>query len=70
MSEMKYDIDKELKISKKQLVVFFKDTPLGDLFEAFERDLVGYKCSPFAASVFYNLGKVHGIRQERARRKK
>lgn len=69
MSEMNYDIEKELKISKKQLAVFFKDTPLGDLFEAFERDL-GYECSPFAASVFYNLGKVHGIREERSKRKK
>lgn len=69
MSEMLYDIEKELKISKKQIVVFFEGTPLGDLFEAFEQDL-GYKCSPFAASVFYNLGKVHGIREERLKRKK
>lgn len=69
MSEMTYDIEKELRISKQQTVVFFKDTPLGDLFEAFEQDL-GYKCNPFAASVFYNLGKVHGIREERLKRKK
>ena len=27
-------------------------------------------CEPFAASIFYNLGRVHGIQEERAKRKK
>ncbi|UVY22077.1 MAG: hypothetical protein [Bacteriophage sp.] len=68
MNQMAYDIEKELKISRKQTVVFFKNTSLGDLYEAFEQAL-NRKCDPFAASVFYNLGKVHGIREERSKRK-
>lgn len=36
MSEMTYDIVKELKISRKQTAVFWENTPLGDLREAFE----------------------------------
>lgn len=68
MNQMAYDIEKELKISRKQTVVFFKNTPLGDLYEAFERAL-NREFDPFAASVFYNLGKVHGIREERSKRK-
>ena len=54
MNQTTYDIEKELKISANQPVVFFKDTPLGDLYEAFEQAL-NRKCDPFAASVFYNL---------------
>lgn len=68
MNQMAYDIEKELKISRKQTVVFFKNTPLGDLYKAFEQAL-NRKFDPFAASVFYNLGKVHGIREERSKRK-
>nr|DAF07152.1 MAG TPA: hypothetical protein [Caudoviricetes sp.] len=68
MNQMAYDIEKELKISRKQTVVFLKNTSLGDLYEAFEQAL-NRKCDPFAASVFYNLGKVHGIREERSKRK-
>lgn len=68
MNQTAYDIEKELKISRKQTAVFFKNTPLGDLYEAFEQAL-NRKFDPFAASVFYNLGKVHGIREERSKRK-
>ena len=68
MNQTTYDIEKELKISANQPVVFVKDTPLGDLYEAFEQAL-NRKCDPFAASVFYNLGEVHGIREERSQRK-
>lgn len=39
MNQTTYDIEKELKISANQPVVFFKDTPLGDLYEAFEQAL-------------------------------
>lgn len=69
MSEMTYDIAKELEISRKQTAVFWENTPLGDLHEAFEQDL-NRKCDPYVASVFYNLGKVHGIREERPKRRK
>ena len=68
MSQVTYDIEKELKISANQPVVFCKDTPLGDLYEAFTQAL-HCEFDPFVASIFYNLGKVHGIREERSRRK-
>lgn len=62
------DIQKEIEISRHQPTVFIADTELGELFEAMvERK--NLKICPLMASIFYNLGCVHGIRQERARRK-
>lgn len=62
------DIQKEIEISGHLPVVFTPDTELRELFETIvERKKL--KVCPFAASIFYNLGRVHGIRQERARRK-
>ena len=65
------DIEKEIKISENQPVVFCSDTELGELYKAmvnrWRLDEDG--CKVFAASVFYNLGRVHGIRAERARRR-
>lgn len=62
------EFTKEIEISKYQPVVFFKGTPMGDLYEAMIKD-ADLNCGPFAASVFYNLGRVQEIREERARRK-
>lgn len=62
------DIAKDIEISKHQGVVFFKDTPLGELYDAFEKEW-NLERAPFEASIFYNLGRVHGIRGERAKRK-
>ena len=62
------DIQKEIEISRHQPTVFIADTELGELFEAMvERK--NLKICPLMASIFYILGRVHGIRQERARRK-
>lgn len=62
------DIQKEIEISGYQPAVFIPDTELGELFEAMvERK--NLKICPLTASIFYNMGRVHGIRQERARRK-
>lgn len=65
------DIQKEIKISENQPVVFMADTELGELYKAMEKHckLDKDNCSVFAASLFYNLGRTHGIRAERARRK-
>ena len=63
------EIEKEIEISKHQGVVFFKDTPFGDLYDAFIKAW-NLRRAPYEASIFYNLGRVHGIREERARRKK
>lgn len=63
------EIEKEIEISKHQGVVFFRDTPLGDLYDAFVTAW-NLKRAPYEASIFYNLGRVHGIREERVSRKK
>lgn len=65
----KKDITKELKISRHQKTVFISGTPLGTLYTEFTQTW-DMSCEPFAASIFYNLGRVHGIQEERAKRKK
>lgn len=66
------NIQEELRISGYQSVAFMADTDMRDLYRA----MVEHWClseegygGAFAASMFYNLGRVHGIRDERARRK-
>lgn len=66
------DIQKEIKISEKQPVVFIAGTELGELYKEMKQHWVragGKEYDSFMASVFYNLGRTHGIREERARRK-
>lgn len=65
------DIQKEIKISENQPVVFIADTELGELYKAMAKywELDRSSHPVFAASLFYNLGRTHGIRAERARRK-
>ncbi len=65
------NISEEVRISKHQPVVFLFNTEYGELYEAMKRHwrLDRDNCPVFAASLFYNLGRVHGIREERARRK-
>lgn len=70
--DARMNIQEELRISGHQMVVFVAGTEKYDLYkavvESFGQKGV-YSCGPFMASVFYNLGRVHGIRDERARRK-
>lgn len=65
------DIQKEIMISEHQTVTFADNAELYELYEAIVARwrLNSDHCLVFAASVFYNLGRVHGIREERARRK-
>ena len=66
------NIEKDVRISKYQTAVFWKDTKLGNLYEAIVKRWKLYGSSytaPFGASLFYNLGRIHGIWEERARRK-
>lgn len=63
------DIQKEIEILEYQPIVFFKGAELANLY----KEVVKYnnlKVGSLAASVFCNLGRTHGIREERARRKK
>ena len=67
------NIQEELRISNYQPVSFLKGSEMGDLYEAMVEywRLKGADASgAFAAPLFYNLGRTHGIRDERARKKK
>lgn len=66
------NIEKDIDISKYQTVAFCKGTKSGNLYDAVVERWKLYGLSytaPFGASLFYNLGRIHGIREERARRK-
>lgn len=65
------NIQEELRISKYQPMTFFAGTEMGELYEAMVKHWRLYgedKGGAFAASLFYNLGRVQGIREERTRR--
>lgn len=65
------DIKKEIEISKHQPVAFIAGAELSELYKAMLQ-YWGYteeQGSVFVASLFYSMGRVHGIREERARRK-
>lgn len=66
------NIQEELRISTYQPVAFVIDAELAKLYEAMNDywELDKESGRAFAASVFYNLGRVHGKREERARRKR
>lgn len=63
------DIQKEIRISEETTPVFFPGTELGELYLAMVKRWKMQGINAFDASLFYALGRVHGIRQERARRK-
>ena len=67
------NIQEELRISNYQPISFLKDTEMGDLYEAMVEKWRLYgndRGGAFTASLFYNLGRTHGIREERARKRK
>lgn len=65
------DIQTEIVISENQPLLSARAEELKPLFDALiaHWELDGSDMR-FAACVFYDIGRVHGIRQERARRKK
>lgn len=63
------DIQKEIRISEKTTPVFLPDTEMRELYRAMVKRWKLHAIDAFGASLFYSLGRVHGIRQERARRK-
>lgn len=50
-------------------MVFLPDTEMRELYRAMVKRWKLHAIDAFGASLFYSLGRVHGIRQERARRK-
>lgn len=61
-------ISEEEAILRRQLMEGFRGTKIGDIFE----QLIGVRhYEDFVlCSATYSLGKVHGIRQERAKRRR
>lgn len=64
-------IEEELRIIGFQPLMFLADAKSGELYCAVvdKYNLENSGKSAYAASIFYNLGRVHGIRAERKRRK-
>lgn len=71
MNQSHINIDEEIRILEYQPVVFWRDTELGDLYAAIAEkwNLKETGRTAFMASFFYSAGRIHGIREERARRK-
>ena len=71
--DLHFDINKEIKISEHRVSRLGQDAELGELYSAMRErwkfEELGVKGISCAASVFYDLGRNHGIREERARRK-
>ena len=66
------DIQEEIRIFRKQPVAFIANQELGELYTAMQQrwQRPGEQgCGAFMASLFYSMGRIHGIREERARRK-
>lgn len=63
------DIQKEIRITEYSVPAFFAGTEMEELYKTMVRRW-GMDTGAFDASIFYNLGYVHGKRAERARRKK
>ena len=67
------DIQKEIKVSEKQPVLFIAGTEFGEFYKAMEQHWKRpgkQGRDPLMASLFYSMGRVHRIREERARRKR
>lgn len=61
-------IQEDLRVNEYSPVVGFRGTPLGEAFDSYIKDF-GVHNIHFICSTAYNLGKIHGKREERARRK-
>lgn len=62
------NIERDIEISKYQKIYFLKDMPSRGIYDKL-KEFWKLNSDAFTASIFYNLGKEHGIREERARRK-
>lgn len=62
------NITEEVKIPGYR-ILFFMENP--ELYEAMREywEMDRDNCEVFAASLFYELGRVHGVREERARKR-
>lgn len=63
------NIQKDVRISGHMPLMGLPGTPLGEVFCGYIEELGVYDIH-FICSLVYNLGRIHGKREERARRKK
>ena len=66
--DLPLDFEKDVEISKYQAVEFCTDTELHGFYLAIVKRW-NLNVGAFAASMFYAIGRIYGIREERARRK-
>ena len=66
-SDYSESIKDDLKINRYQPTVGANGSELGEVFDMYMQE---YGNSQFICSLAYTLGKIHGKREERARRKK
>lgn len=62
------NLQEDLRVNKYNHIVGFRGTPLGEAFDSYIKQF-GVHNIYFICSLVYNLGKMHGKREERARRK-
>ncbi len=70
--EIDMDIQNDVNATAYQVPAFMGGTEMGTLYLAM-KERWGKRepfCNAFDASLFYRLGLMHGIRQERARRRR
>ena len=62
-------IEQDLQINRYQTVCGINGTELGKAFDYYVKKY-GYRNIYYICSLVYTLGKIHGKREERARRKR
>lgn len=63
------NIQEDIKNNTHSPTEGFAGTPLGEAFDCYIKEF-GVHNIHFICSLTYNLGKIHGKREERARRKR
>lgn len=62
----------DVEILKYHPAAFIANAEMGELYKEMVKRFGEHEkgCNSFMATMFYHLGRIHGIREERARRKK
>lgn len=65
------NIEKEIEIIGYQSAVFCESAKMRRLYDAIRKHwrLEQDNCEVFVASLFYSIGRIHGIREERAKKR-
>lgn len=63
------DIQEDMRLNEHSPIVGMSGTPLGEAFTSYLKKY-GVQNIYFICSMVYNLGRIHGKREERTRRKR